>query len=139
MKQLSNRLTTLLGVAAILVLGGCAATKTTTSSPQPTEAPAASSSAPHQYTFGWSFADDDSMKPRGGETTGPAVTLQAAPNPGWLAIQEPGIDKFEKDRRAILAMQGVYRVTFDFIETVPLRAGYSAARPISPGRRNSSK
>ena len=69
------------------------------------------------------------MKPRGGETTGPAVTLETTPNPGWLAIQKPGIDKFEKDRQAILAMQGVYRVTFDFIETVPLRAGYNPARP----------
>ncbi|MEZ4546263.1 MAG: DUF6607 family protein [Thermodesulfobacteriota bacterium] len=62
------------------------------------------------------------MKPRGGVTTGPAVTLQTtqrglARDPGG-----PGSTSSKKDRRAILAMQGVYRVTFDFIETVPLRA-----------------
>jgi hypothetical protein len=129
MKHLRTPFGTLLGLAAILVLGGCAAAKTTAPSPQATQAPAASSSAPHQYTFGWSFADEESMKPRGGVTTGAPVTLRTTPNPGWLAIREPGIDKFEKDRRAILAMEGVYRVTFDFIETVPLRAGYNPARP----------
>lgn len=116
-------------MAAILVLVGCATAKTTTPSPQSAPASDASSQAARQYTFGWTFADAESMKPRGGETTGPAVTLETTPNPGWLAIQKPGIDKFEKDRQAILAMQGVYRVTFDFIETVPLRAGYNPARP----------
>src|SRR5690606_37916690 len=129
MTQLRNRFRTFLGLAAILVLGGCAATKTTTSSPESVQAPAVSSPAPHRYTFGWSFADEESTKPRGGITTGAPVTLRTSPGPGWLAIREPGIDKLEKDRRAILAMQGIYRVTFDFVETVPLRAGYTPARP----------
>lgn len=31
---------------------------------------------------------------------------------------------FEQDRQSILAMAGDYKVTFDFRETVPLRAGY---------------
>lgn len=130
MKHFGTPFTTLLGLAAILVLGGCAAA-TTTTAPSPHPAPAADASSPaeKQYTFGWGFADAESVKPRGGMTKGPAVTLEASPNPGWLAIQEPGIDKLEKDRRAILAMEGLYRVTFDFIETVPLRNGYKPGRP----------
>jgi len=31
-------------------------------------------------------------------------------------LQEPGLSAFERDRRAILAMAGDYRVTFDFLE-----------------------
>jgi hypothetical protein len=33
-------------------------------------------------------------------------------------------DRFEKDREAILAMAGTFKVTFDFIETASLSAGY---------------
>lgn len=38
-------------------------------------------------------------------------------------------DKLERDRQAILAMLGEYRVTFDFKETVALQSGYDLADP----------
>ena len=42
---------------------------------------------------------------------------------------------FEADRRAILAMQGEYAVTFDFEEIVPIAAGYELAEPkVTPAR-----
>lgn len=45
------------------------------------------------------------------------------------------IAQFEQDRRAILAMQGEYAVTFDFRETVAIAAGYELAEPkFTPAR-----
>ena len=34
----------------------------------------------------------------------------------WNSLREPGLAPLERDRRAILAMAGDYRVTFDFLE-----------------------
>jgi len=82
-----------------------------------------------QYTFAWMFSDDDAMAPRGGTTTGPAVTLETDVTPAFEALQEPGLSKKERDRRAILAMVGDYRTTFDFIETVGLTPGYEPKAP----------
>ncbi len=46
------------------------------------------------------------------------------PNPHFASISEAD-SKTEKDRLAILAMQGEYRVDFNFQETVALEAGYA--------------
>jgi len=74
--------------------------------------------APHsdasRYTFSWPLGQGDA--PRGGTTKGAAVKLDTEPSAAWRALQEPGISHFERDRRAILAMAGDYRVTFDFLE-----------------------
>jgi len=69
------------------------------------------------------------MKPRGGTTKGAPVTLDTSPHLAFLSISEPGLSGFERDRRAILAMAGTYRTTFDFIETVALRPDYKQDRP----------
>lgn len=45
------------------------------------------------------------------------------PNPHFASIAEAD-NKLERDRHAILAMQGNFRVGFHFQETVPLKAGY---------------
>lgn len=102
-----------------LILCGCAA-KTAVQNNPPTE---------HQFTFSWEFSDSSSMKPRGGVTRGAPVTLDKSPNPGWVSIREPGLTKYERDRRAILSMAGIYRVSFNFIETIPLRKDYKVDRP----------
>src|SRR5690606_16260586 len=72
----------------------------------------------HQFTFSWPFVDSCDMQPRGGSTRGAAVTVDPQPHPGWLAIQEEGLSDFERDRRAILAMAGPYRTSFDFLEII---------------------
>lgn len=82
-----------------------------------------------QYTFAWMFADDNAMQPRGGTTRGPAVTLDERAAPAFEALQAPGLSPRERDRRAILAMVGDYRTSFDFIETVGLTPGYEPRRP----------
>ncbi len=112
-----NLIPILICIAA--AVSGCAA-KTAVQSDPPEE---------EQFTFSWTYSGSGSMKPRGGVTTGAPVTLDKSPNPGSIAIQEPGITKFERDRRAILSMAGTYRVTFNFIETIPLRDGYKVDRP----------
>jgi uncharacterized protein DUF6607 len=69
------------------------------------------------------------MRPRGGTTKGAPVTLATEPAEQWHALQEPGLSKFERDRRAILAMTGGFRTSFDFIETVGFAPGFEPARP----------
>jgi hypothetical protein len=70
-----------------------------------------------RYTFSWPL-DGDAVKPRGGTTRGAPVELDRSESVAWRALQESGLSDFERDRRAILAMAGDYRVTFDFLEVV---------------------
>src|SRR5262249_17679952 len=62
--------------------------------------------------------DEKALKPRGGTTRGAPVALESAPVEAWRRLQEPGLSTLERDRRAILAMAGAYRVSFDFLEVV---------------------
>ncbi len=79
---------------------------------------AAKASNSPRYTFSWPL-DGDALKPRGGTTRGAPLTLDTDDSPAWRALRENGLSDFERDRRAILAMAGDYRVTFDFLEVVP--------------------
>ncbi|MEM7099663.1 MAG: DUF6607 family protein [Pseudomonadota bacterium] len=82
-----------------------------------------------QYTFAWLFGNDSQLKPRGGTTKGGEIHLDKNPSAAWLALSEPGISKKERDRRAILAMAGPYRTSFDFLETVGFVEGYEPSAP----------
>ncbi len=53
---------------------------------------------------------------RGGNSVGPAVEFDSAIPQTWKDIREESISKFERDRRAILAMQGEFEVSFEFLE-----------------------
>lgn len=69
--------------------------------------------------FAWP-PDQAPLATRGGTSVGEPVTLAAEPSPAWTALQAtpPGI---ERDRAAIRALAGEYRITFDFQETIALR------------------
>jgi hypothetical protein len=84
---------------------------------------------PRQYTFSWMFAESDSMKPRGGTTSGPEVQLDTGTSEAFAGLQAAGLDDRERDRRAILAMAGDYRTSFDFIETIGFTEGYQPRAP----------
>lgn len=84
---------------------------------------------PRQYTFSWLFAESDSMKPRGGTTSGPEVQLDTRTSEAFAGLQAAGLDDRERDRRAILAMAGDYRTSFDFIETIGFTEGYQPRAP----------
>lgn len=81
------------------------------------------------YIFAWPFVRGDGMAPRGGTTQGGTVTVDADESPAWRALREPGLAAFERDRRAILAMAGDYRTSFDFIEIAGFTPGYTPPRP----------
>jgi len=85
--------------------------------------------ARRQFTFSWMFSDDDAMAPRGGTTIGADVTLVEEPTDAWQALHEEGLSKQERDRRAILAMAGPWRASFDFIETAGFVPGYEPPAP----------
>ncbi|MET0333693.1 MAG: DUF6607 family protein [Rhizobacter sp.] len=106
----------------LLLLGKAALAQTA-----PTLAPAASSPSP-RYTFSWPL-DGHSLKPRGGTTKGAPVTPDLAPSSAWQALQAPNLGAQERDRRAILAMAGSYRVTFDFLEVTAYTAPGTKPEP----------
>ena len=85
--------------------------------------------APRQYTFSWMFTEAGTMKPRGGTTSGPEVQLDRRTSEAFSNLQAPNLDVKERDRRAILAMAGDYRTSFDFIETVGFTEGYQPRAP----------
>lgn len=75
----------------------------------------ASASASTARAFSWP-ADAGVPAARGGSSQGAPVTLDREPSPQWRSLQAPGLGAQERDRRAILAMAGEYRITFDFQE-----------------------
>jgi hypothetical protein len=81
-----------------------------------------------RYTFSWPL-DANAPAPRGGTTRGPAVELDTLPSASWQALQEPNLSPLERDRRAILAMAGDYRVTFDFLEIANFAPGAQRDKP----------
>jgi hypothetical protein len=84
---------------------------------------------PSRYTFSWPLSADPSLSPRGGSTRGPQMTFDTRPSAAWQSLQEKGLSDFERDRRAILAMTGGYRVAFDFLEVADFRAEPKRDRP----------
>lgn len=82
-----------------------------------------------RYIFAWPFIDTTDMSPRGGTTEGPEVTVDTSVSDAWQRLQEDGLGSKERDRRAIVAMAGPYRASFDFLETVGFSAGFEPARP----------
>ncbi|MEM7009055.1 MAG: DUF6607 family protein, partial [Thermodesulfobacteriota bacterium] len=114
---------------SICFAAGCASKNNVPESQSESYSTQLTQSEERLYTFSWSYDQNSELKPRGGTSMGAPVVLDESENTAWLSIYEPGISDFERDRRAILAMAGDYRVTFDFIETVPLRSGYVIKNP----------
>ena len=106
-----------LGCASLAVAGEPAA---------PASAPAAPKVS--RYTFSWPLGAD-APAPRGGTTRGAPTVMDTEPSPEWMALQAPGLSAQERDRRAILAMAGSYRVTFDFLEIANYTGDGTRPRP----------
>ncbi|NKI35713.1 hypothetical protein HFP89_11125 [Wenzhouxiangella sp. XN79A] len=81
------------------------------------------------YLFAWPFVETDDMAPRGGTTSGPMPEVVREPTERWQHLQAEGLSKVERDRRAILAMAGAYRTSFDFLETIGFAPGFTPAKP----------
>lgn len=81
------------------------------------------------HVFAWPFIKTAKMQPRGGMTKGTDIVLANESSAQWKALQDKSITGFEKDRLAILAMEGSYRVSFDFMETMGFADGYTPPKP----------
>lgn len=81
------------------------------------------------YVFSWPFINPSEMQPRGGTMRGPQPELVTGPGKAWNQLQEPGLSDFQRDRRAILAMAGAFRVSFDFLEIAGFTPDYSPPAP----------
>ena len=71
-----------------------------------------------QFTFSWQFIDSDTMKPRGGTTKGKKIDLSPRSYKDWRNDRDSKESKYEKDLVAIMSLTGMYRVSFDFLETI---------------------
>lgn len=83
---------------------------------------------PSQFTFAWPLGES-ALKPRGATTRGVPVDLAPAGGAEWQRLREPGLAPRERDRRAILAMAGSYRVSFDFLEVLRFDPALKADAP----------
>ena len=90
--------------------------------------PAQDESDHDRYIFAWPFVEGE-MSPRGGTTEGPPVETVRETTAAFERLQADGISKPERDRRAILAMAGTHRVSFDFLEIVGYAPGFEPAKP----------
>lgn len=90
---------------------------------------AAKKPEPRAQAFGWPFVEWQEMAPRGGTTQGSEVTLLTTPKESFKRVNEAGLAKFEQDRRAVLALAGNYRASFDFTESFGLTDRFKPARP----------
>ena len=78
---------------------------------------------------GWTFTQRDGVKPRGGTTYGPKVEYDTNVPTAWSNLRTPDISKYERDRRAIYAMEGVFETRFEFIETILMNTLKKPYRP----------
>ncbi len=118
----------MVGLLMVGLLGACSNMPDKAGQAAPAK-PATADAATRQYTFGWKFTEGGNLTPRGGESKGVPVTLDSKPSAAWLKLQEPGISDFERDRRAILAMAGEFRTSFDFVEVAGFTPGYKPPAP----------
>lgn len=65
----------------------------------------------------WTFTRKLHTSPRGGTSQGIPVTRDMSSSSLWNHLQEKGLSNYEKDRRAIYALQGEFKTSFEFLET----------------------
>lgn len=83
-----------------------------------------------EYVFGWTHLNKTELKtPRGGSTGGIEITLDTEQHKNWNLLKNKNLNKFERDKLAILAMEGNYRIYFDFMETMGFVSNFSPQKP----------
>lgn len=119
-------------LSAALAFSGCQhAPKSETASPSapvPAVTPPATAAPSNAYLFGWGDVPAGIAKPRGGSSRGAPVTLAPAQTLPLPAIANAATT-FERDRAAILALAGDYRVSFHFLETLGFAPDHEPRQP----------
>lgn len=72
------------------------------------------------FASDWIFSRRLPQGTRGGASSGIPVNIDSSTTSTWASLQEQNISKHEKDRRAILALQGEFKASFEFMETTLL-------------------
>jgi hypothetical protein len=85
-------------------------------------------SDPSSHPFAWPSDQFERPPTVGGHSQGAPVTYAAAPSAEWTALQTAAAG-YERDRAAILALCGDYRIDFDYQELVSLQPGVRLANP----------
>ena len=83
-------------------------------------APGLQAATPYVFSQGFDSPSQPAPTPRGGTTRGAPVELDARVPDAYRAVHAADLDKRERDARAIRALAGDYRATFEFIETATL-------------------
>ena len=102
-----------LGLLAVAVIAGC--------DQRAAETPAS-------HPFAWPESDGVRPPTVGGHSHGAPVTLATGTSPQWSTLQAAG-PGLARDRAAILAMCGEFRIDFDYQELVSLHPGSHLATP----------
>jgi hypothetical protein len=84
---------------------------------------------PKVRRFPYTFVRELEQKPRGGLTQGTKVQFAAKIPQTWNQLQEGKLNQFERDRRAILALVGEFKTSFEFLETISIADGRSLDPP----------
>lgn len=90
--------------------------------------PAPSPASATRYVFGWGDLPTSTASPRGGSTRGAPVTLAPGKTLPLPEIAQAE-DALARDRAAILALAGDYKVSFHFMESLGLGSDYKPVRP----------
>ena len=129
MRFVSRKFLSFGAALALGVLAGCTHTDSTATVSEDPPAPTPKKVKGTTLVFAWPFLEPEALPYRGGTTRGTAVTLEKGLSDSWKSLQEDGLSALERDRRAILAMAGDYRVSFQFTETGGFVDGYSPSKP----------
>ena len=114
-----------LTLIAIISIAACSARKTE----QATQTNEGTVPALVTQTFAWPFISADALPVRGGSTQGADVTLDTQPSKHWQALHKSQVTGKQRDRLAILALQGTFRTSFQFTEVAGFYENYTPSRP----------
>ena len=82
-----------------------------------------------QNPTSWTFVRGEGLSPRGGTTRGAQVEYDKTIPKAWKRLRGAGISDYERDRRAIYAMEGVFKSRFEFLETILMDTDKKPDRP----------
>ena len=120
-----------LSLLALIGINACAVSQSeaNTEAQQPKMSDKRPPTAIVSQNFAWPFMSADALPVRGGSTQGAEVTLALNASEHWQKLQNSQLTGKQRDRLAILALQGTFRTSFQFTEVAGFYADYTPSRP----------
>ena len=79
--------------------------------------------------YNWTFTRQLTTPPRGGSSLGQKVVYDESLPDSWQQLQAKSLTPYERDRRAIYALEGIFETKFEFLETFSLEPGKQLDTP----------